>query len=49
MTVADGFGMLAVGLCTIVIGGTIIYLVINKIEKDKKKEQEGKKPLPWQG
>ena len=49
MTVADGFGMLAVGLCAIAIGGTIIYLVINKIEKDKNKEQERNKSWPWQG
>jgi hypothetical protein len=39
MTVADGFGMLAIGMTAILIGGLIIYLVINKMQKD---EQEAK-------
>jgi hypothetical protein len=34
MTVGHGFGMLAVGLLAIAIGGTIIYKVINYKQKD---------------
>jgi len=34
MTVGYGFGMLAVGLIAIAIGGTIIYKVINYKPKD---------------
>jgi len=49
MTIADGLGLLAVGLCAMTIGGIIIYIVINKIERDKKQEEERKKPWPWQG
>lgn len=42
MTPAEGFGMLAVGLIAIAIGGTILYLVINKIKdyEEKKKQDE---------
>ena len=43
MTPEQGFGMLAVGLVAIAIGGTIMYLVINTIEdNNKKREQERK-------
>ena len=40
MTPAEGFGMLAVGLIAIAIGGTIFYLVINKIRDDEIKAKE---------
>ena len=40
MTPAEGFGMLAVGLIAIAIGGTIFYLVINKIQDDEIKAKE---------
>ena len=43
MTPAEGFGMLAVGLIAMAIGGTIFYIVINKIEKNKIEEEERKK------
>jgi len=36
MTLTEGFGMLAMGLVAIAIGGSIIFYVINKVtEKDK--------------
>ena len=34
MTIGHGFGMLAVGLLAIAIGGTIIYKIINYKQKD---------------
>lgn len=40
MDLAHGFGMLAVGLIVMLIGGNIIFLVINKIEKLEKEEKE---------
>ena len=40
MTPSEGFGMLAVGLIAIAIGGTIMYLVINKIQDDEIKAKE---------
>lgn len=40
MTPAEGFGMLAVGLIAIAIGGTILFLVINKIQDDQIKAKE---------
>jgi|TARA_A100000164_G_C21880299_1_gene759901 uncharacterized membrane protein YdjX (TVP38/TMEM64 family) len=42
MTVADGFGMLVIGLIAITIGATITYFVINKLERDRREEQETK-------
>ena len=42
MTAADGFGMLAVGLIAITIGATMAFLIINKLEKNKKEEKERK-------
>ena len=36
MTVGYGFGMLAVGLIAIAIGGTSIYKVINYKPKEKR-------------
>jgi hypothetical protein len=36
MSVGYGFGMLAVGLLAIAIGGTIIYKVINHKPKEDK-------------
>jgi hypothetical protein len=41
MTPAEGFGMLAVGLIVIAVGGTIImYLVIDKIQDNEIKAKE---------
>ena len=40
MTPAEGFGMLAVGLVAIAIGGIILYLVINKLQDDELKAKE---------
>ena len=40
MDLAHGFGMLAVGLIAILIGGTIIFLVINKTQRLEKEEKE---------
>ena len=40
MTPAEGFGMLAVGLIAISIGGIILFLVINKIQDDQIKAKE---------
>jgi len=40
MTPAEGFGMLAVGLIVIAIGGTILYLAINKIQDNEIKAKE---------
>ena len=37
MTVGYGLGMLLVGLIAITIGGTIIYIVINKLEDENDK------------
>ena len=37
MTVGYGLGMLLVGLIAITIGGTIIYIVINKLEGENDK------------
>ena len=36
MTIGYGFGMLAVGLLAIAIGGTIIYKVINYKKREDK-------------
>ena len=40
MTPAEGFGMLAVGLIAMAIIGTIMYLVINKIQDNEIKAKE---------
>ena len=42
MSVGYGFGMLAVGMTVILIAGLIIWLVINKMQRDEKLEQEQK-------
>jgi hypothetical protein len=42
MDIAHGVGMLGVGLIVILIGGTIIFLVINKIEKLEQEKKENK-------
>jgi hypothetical protein len=42
MSVGYGFGMLAVGMTVILIAGIIIWLVINKMQRDEKLEQEQK-------
>ena len=43
MTVEQGFGMLALGLAAIAIGATIIFFVINKMEKEDKEAKENEK------
>ena len=40
MTPAEGFGMLAVGLIVMAVAGTIIYLVINKMQDNEQKAKE---------
>ena len=40
---AHGFGLLAIGLAVILIGGLIILKVINTMEENKKQEIEKKK------
>ena len=40
MDLAHGFGMLAVGLIAIAIGGTIFFLVINRTQRLEKEEKE---------
>lgn len=47
MTPGYGFGMLAIGLIAIMIGGTIAYLIINYIQKKEKQEAEEKKNKIW--
>ena len=42
MDVATGFGMLAVGLIAIAIGGTVAFFIINKVEQNKQEEKEKK-------
>ena len=42
MTAQEGFGMLAVGLIMMAIAGTIMYLVINKIQDNEIKAKERK-------
>lgn len=40
-TPAQGFGMLAVGLAVMFIGGVTLYIMINKIQKnDQEKEKQ---------
>jgi len=39
MTVAQGFGMLAMGLLAILIGGVIIFKIIN--HKPREEEDDG--------
>ena len=45
MTVGYGFGMLAVGLVAIAIGATIGFLIINKIDRNKKEAIEREKSM----
>ena len=40
MTFVQGLGMLAVGLTGIGIGSFIVYLVINKTQRDEEKQKE---------
>ena len=40
MTFEQGLGMLAVGLTALGIGTFIVYLVINKIQRDEEKQKE---------
>jgi len=42
MDMATGFGMLAVGMTAILIGGGIIWKVINVMQDNEKKEKEMK-------
>ena len=36
MSVGYGFGMLAMGLIAILIGAIVAYLIINKVDNEKK-------------
>jgi hypothetical protein len=40
MTFEQGLGMLAVGLTALGIGSFIVYLVINKTQRDEEKQKE---------
>ncbi len=40
MTPAEGFGMLAVGLIAIAIGGTVFFFVVNKLQDSEKEQKE---------
>ena len=42
-TVATGLGMFAFGLVCIAIAATAFFIIVNKMEKNKKEEQERKK------
>ena len=42
-TMATGFGMLFTGLVVMLLGLTVIWLVINRIKRNEKEEQERKK------
>ena len=42
-TIATGFGMLFTGLVVMLLGLTVIWLVINRIKRNEKEEQERKK------
>jgi hypothetical protein len=43
MSVEQGFGMLAVSLIVMAIAGTIIFFVINKMQRDEIEKEEKKK------
>tara|TARA_B100001093_G_C26609396_1_gene919496 strand:- start:478 stop:627 length:150 start_codon:yes stop_codon:yes gene_type:complete len=40
MTPEQGFGMLGMGLIVMAVAGTIMYLVINKIQDNEQKAKE---------
>jgi|TARA_R110001592_G_scaffold54437_6_gene166574 hypothetical protein len=40
MTPADGFLMLVLGMATILIGGLIVYFVINKVQDNEQDAKE---------
>ena len=42
-TMAMGLGMLFTGLVVMLLGLTVIWLVINRIKRNEKEEQERKK------
>ena len=43
MTLGYGFGLLAVGLIVMAIAGSIIFFVINKMQRDEIAKEEKKK------
>ena len=43
MTFEQGLGMLAVGLTALGIGSFIVYLLINKTQRDEEKQKEKEK------
>ena len=43
MSVGYGLGMLAMGLIALGIGTFIVYLVINKTQRDEEKQKENEK------
>ena len=42
-TPAQGFGMLAVGLAVMFIGGIVGYIIINKIQKSEQEKEKQKR------
>ena len=42
-TAAQGFGMLAVGLAVMFIGGIVGYIIINKIQKSEQEKEKQKR------
>ena len=42
-TPAQGFGMLAVGLAVMCIGGIVGYIIINKIQKSEQEKEKQKR------
>ena len=41
-TLAQGLGMFAFGLVALAIGATAFFIIVNKIEKNKKEEKQRK-------
>ena len=39
MTIVDGIGMLLTGICALTIGAIIAYIIINRLEKERKRKE----------